>query len=397
MTVRILVLSFYYPPDLAAGSFRIDALVKALLANAGDNVQVDVVTTQPNRYHSFGAAAAQLQESPRLSVRRIPLPMHESGLLDQARAFAFYALGVRKAVQGKDYDLVVASSSRLMTAALGACVGYFIKTPLYLDIRDIFVDTLPELFPSRFGQLAAWIFSRIERLTIGQASRVNLISPGFLSYFAAHYPARDFSTFTNGVDEMFFKQLPGNVAVAPSGQLIRVVYAGNIGTGQGLHLILPEMAKRLEGVARFTIIGAGGALEKLQMTLKLRGVTNVEVIAPVERKALLKFYQDADVLFLHLNSFKSFRRVIPSKLFEYAATGKPILAGLAGYSARFTQAKISNASVFEPCDIEGAVQALLSLSLAPVTRETFMQDYSRVSIQKRMAIDVLETLRRRPA
>jgi glycosyltransferase involved in cell wall biosynthesis len=150
-------------------------------------------------------------------------------------------------------------------------------------------------------------------------------------------------------------------------------------------------------VARFTIIGAGGALEKLQMTLKLRGVTNVEVISPVERKALLKFYQDADVLFLHLNSFKSFRRVIPSKLFEYAATGKPILAGLAGYSARFTQAKISNASVFEPCDIEGAVEAFLSLSLAPVTRETFMQDYSRVSIQKRMAIDVLETLRRRPA
>lgn len=396
MTVRILVLSFYYPPDLAAGSFRIDALVKALLAKAGSGVQVDVVTTQPNRYRAYGAAAAELQESPGLSVRRIALPAHESGLLDQARAFVSYALGVRQATKGKDYDLIVASSSRLMTAALGAYLGFSIKTPLYLDIRDIFVDTLPELFPSRLGQLAAWIFSRVERLTISQASRVNLISPGFLSYFSTHYPSREFSTFTNGVDEMFFKQLPGKVTGANGGQSIRVVYAGNIGTGQGLHFILPEMAKRLEGVAHFTIIGAGGALEKLQSALKLRDVTNVEFIAPVERKALFQFYQDADVLFLHLNSFKSFRRVIPSKLFEYAATGKPILAGLAGYPARFTHTKISNASVFEPCDIEGAIEALFNLSLAPVTPNAFMNDYSRVSIQKRMAADVLDTLKRHP-
>lgn len=147
MTVRILVLSFYYPPDLAAGSFRIDALVKALLAKAGSGVQVDVVTTQPNRYRAYDAAAAELQESPGLSVRRIALPAHESGLLDQARAFVSYALGVRQATKGKDYDLIVASSSRLMTAALGAYLGFSIKTPLYLDIRDIFVDTLPELFP----------------------------------------------------------------------------------------------------------------------------------------------------------------------------------------------------------------------------------------------------------
>ncbi|WP_077046228.1 glycosyltransferase family 4 protein [Pseudomonas sp. KK4] len=394
MTIRVLVLSFYYPPDLAAGSFRVEALVKALLAEPCANVRVDVVTTQPNRYHSFGAAAAEFQECSRLTIRRIALPIHKNGLLDQARAFASYALGVSRAIKGKDYDLVVASSSRLMTATLGACVGFFTKTPLYLDIRDIFVDTLPELFPSRLGKIATWIFSRIERLTIGRAARVNLISPGFLSYFSAHYPRLSFSTHTNGVDELFFKKLPGKHGDADSEKLLKVVYAGNIGAGQGLHLILPALAKRLEGVAHFCVIGAGGLLGHLQLALKNSDVSNVEVIAPVQRKDLLKFYQEADVLFLHLNSFKSFRRVIPSKLFEYAATGKPILAGLAGYSARFTNTKISNASVFEPCDVEGAIEALFELSLEPVTREAFMNEYSRISIQKRMAMDVLSTLER---
>ena len=42
-----------------------------------------------------------------------------------------------------------------------------------------------------------------------------------------------------------------------------------------------------------------------------------------------------DVLFLHLNDYSAFRKVIPSKIFEYAATGKPIVAGVSGYAAEF--------------------------------------------------------------
>jgi len=56
MTTRILLLSFYYPPDLAAGSFRMEALVQALLKESSNNVQIDVITTQPNRYIAYTAA-----------------------------------------------------------------------------------------------------------------------------------------------------------------------------------------------------------------------------------------------------------------------------------------------------------------------------------------------------
>ncbi|MFP3500063.1 glycosyltransferase WbuB, partial [Pseudomonas sp. SIMBA_059] len=61
MKTRILFLSFYYPPDLSAGSFRAEALVKALLDNVGDHVEIDVVTTQPNRYHTFKTTASSFE------------------------------------------------------------------------------------------------------------------------------------------------------------------------------------------------------------------------------------------------------------------------------------------------------------------------------------------------
>jgi glycosyltransferase involved in cell wall biosynthesis len=389
MTTRILLLSFYYPPDLAAGSFRMEALVKALLKESSNNVQIDVITTQPNRYLAYTAAAADSQQSPTLNIRRIGVRPHKSGYLDQARAFASYASGACKAVRGKKYDLIVASSSRLMTASLGAYIAFRSKTALYLDIRDIFVDILPELFPGRLGWLAAKTFRPIEGFTIRQAKMINLTSPGFFSYFYARYPDKAFSMRTNGVDELFLSPPPPKHIVKLPGDVINVVYAGNIGAGQGLDLILPQMAKRLEGVAYFYIVGAGGGLDNLRQALQLANVSNVELIAPMERSGLLAFYQKADVLFVHLNSFKSLHRVIPSKVFEYAATGKPILAGVSGYTARFITTNIINATVFEPCDVDGAVTGLKDLSLNFVRREAFVKNYSRLLTQKGMARDVL--------
>ena len=43
---------------------------------------------------------------------------------------------------------------------------------------------------------------------------------------------------------------------------------------------------------------------------------------------LLNYYNQANILFLHLNSIKAFEKVLPSKIFEYAASNKPILAGV---------------------------------------------------------------------
>ena len=62
---------------------------------------------------------------------------------------------------------------------------------------------------------------------------------------------------------------------------------------------------------------------------------NVVLSPPVPRYRLLDEYAQADVLLLHLNNKKAFEKVIPSKIFEYAVTGKPIVAGVAGYPATF--------------------------------------------------------------
>jgi hypothetical protein len=308
-------------------------------------------------------------------------------MLDQARAFAHFARVVARRVKGRQYDLVVATSSRLMTAALGAWTAGRLRAPLYLDIRDIFVDTLHEILPRAAAWPIAPAFSAIERWTVGRAARVNLVSEGFGSYFRSRYPTRTFSYFTNGIDEEFLPAT-GRAKREP-GRPIRVVCAGNIGQGQGLHRIVPALAERLNGRVQFKVVGDGGRRAELERVLAQSGVANVEVLPPMPRGVLIDEYHAADVLFLHLNDYEAFTKVLPSKIFEYAALGKPIWAGVAGYAAQFLAAEVSNATVFPPCDVEEALAAFERLDIRDAPRDAFVVKFRRKEIMRAMAIDVL--------
>ena len=56
-SMKILVLSFYYQPDLCAGSFRTTALIRELKKYT--DLEIDILTTMPNRYASFGVEALE--------------------------------------------------------------------------------------------------------------------------------------------------------------------------------------------------------------------------------------------------------------------------------------------------------------------------------------------------
>ena len=120
---------------------------------------------------------------------------------------------------------------------------------------------------------------------------------------------------------------------------VTVLYAGHIGEGQGLHAILPELARRMARTVCFRVIGDGGRKNALQMALALYGIENIEISSPISRDELIREYQDADVLFFHLNDHEAFKKALPSKLFEYAAMGKSIWAGVAGYTAEFVRSE----------------------------------------------------------
>jgi glycosyltransferase involved in cell wall biosynthesis len=385
--MKLLFLSFYYSPDLSAGSFRATSLAAALRERAPPATSIDVVTTLPNRYHGFTREAAETETSGNITIRRIGLPSHRSDMIGQARAYLTFARGALSYVAGKDYDVVLATSSRLMTAALGALVARKKHARLYLDIRDLFVDTIGDVLPGAFAWPVRSAFRFVERWTMRRADRINIVSRGFEDYFGARYPDRALSLFTNGIDDEFLDVVPsGTSAVKQGGSRATIVYAGNIGEGQALHSVLPGLARALHQCADFVVIGDGGRRRVLESAVA--GIDNVELREPMDRAQLLDAYRSADVLFLHLGALPAFERVLPSKVFEYAALGKPVLAGVAGYAAQFIRDEIGNAAVFDPGDVSGAVRAFQSLTLREQPRPEFVEKYARANIARAMADDI---------
>ena len=351
--------------------------------------EIEVITTMPNRYASFEIPAPTFEQEQNVTIRRIKLPAHRSGKFDQSKAFLFFAKEALKLTKNKEYTLIFATSSRLMTASVGAWIAFRKKTKLYLDIRDIFIDNINHIFPSKLAACFRPVFSILEKCTFSRADKINIVSQGFKDDFNLRYPKVALSYFTNGIDPEFLTTAKRINHQSVDAKPLTVLYAGNIGAGQGLDGIIPDLAKQLEGRAHFKIIGDGGKRNCLEQAIKDRNCVNVELLSPMNRKRLIMEYQKADILFLHLSDYSAYRKVLPSKIFEYAATGKPIWAGLSGYSADFVHTELTNTAVFYPGDTTDALHTFSKLKLETETRSHFIQKFSRDSVMSAMALDIL--------
>ena len=96
--VKFCFFTFYYPPDLSAGSFRTKALVENLIAQMNSNDSLVVITTSPNRYRSYEVKAETLKIKRNLKIYRISLPKHTGSMISQAFAFSIYSFQAIKFV-----------------------------------------------------------------------------------------------------------------------------------------------------------------------------------------------------------------------------------------------------------------------------------------------------------
>lgn len=389
--MKIVLFSFYFPPDLSAGSFRSNSLVKALDDKIKNSDQIHIITSQPNRYLSHRVRASSREEKNKITIHRINVPSHNSGMILQTYAYSIFAINAFiKCMQIKP-DFLIGTTSRLMTGFLTYISASFLKRKYFIDLRDILSETLSDIFTyksSFLGKIVKNSLSMIDKIVLKNAAGVNVVSEGFPAYFDNQgIDTSNWSFFPNGIDDEFLNYTACTNSDDKDTKII-ILYAGNIGRGQGLEFIIPDLAEGLGSKYLFKIIGDGGSFSNLKERILNRKINNVQLLAPMSRVELINHYSTADILFLNLNNINAFQRVLPSKLFEYIALKKPIIAGLSGYSATFLKKYASYASVFSPGDSESAMNAIKNSSRNDVSElevENFINNFSRASIMDEMA------------
>tara|TARA_B100000925_G_C22002900_1_gene472176 strand:- start:546 stop:1724 length:1179 start_codon:yes stop_codon:yes gene_type:complete len=384
---KFLLLSYYYDPDLSAGAFRTKSLINSIMLESSKN-KIFLVTTQPNRLGECEKRPT-VERLNQLTVFRAPVVAFGKKEIHQLINFFIFVNFVTLISIFIKFDVINATTSKLGTGLLGAFISKLKGKPLFLDIRDIFTDTYLSL---RSKNLLYKIFEKLELLAFKRATKINFVSKGFIDYYdKKSLLSGDVHTYTNGIDDLFLDHF----SIKKNKQakkITQVLYAGNIGEGQALHKVLPYIARELEDSHFFTVVGGGSLTKIFEEKVKSLNLSNFRLIEPVKRERLVDFYDESDILFLHLDDVEAFRKVLPSKLFEYGSSGKPIVAGVEGYAKTFCNENFGDGcEVFDPCDWRSAVMAFRNFqnNIPSISRQDFCHLYSRSSIMKRYAKDLI--------
>ncbi len=238
-----------------------------------------------------------------------------------------YAL---KAAKRHGADLVMVTAPPFSSMFLGWAAARLLGLPLALDFRDDWAGLYTHAYGiQKGGSLWKKAVIRSERFLVRRASLVIGNTPALTRRLEAdHGGEARFTWLPNGYDtDDFIDQSPHRPPEKPAGRL-HVLYTGTVFEGSPLHhfwggvALLPQALREklwVEVVGR-VLPGQTADPGLAGLTVKVRGYE--------PHAKVLSRMMSADLLLLTLGAQSDETRVVPAKLYEYMAAGRPILASV---------------------------------------------------------------------
>ncbi|MDP3732023.1 MAG: glycosyltransferase [Candidatus Omnitrophota bacterium] len=242
--------------------------------------------------------------------------------------FAFLkGLGILR--KEKDLNLIYISVKPFSSLFIAILLKKISGLPLVIDFRDAWTDFNPYFWkdkPSYLLRLEAFI----EKLAVDTADRVISVNENIVNDFMTKYaysPASKFDYIPNGFDREDF-----DGALLPQNKdLFCITYAGNLYAERSpedfftaLKMLLkdsPDLRKSI----RFRYLGRiTGANYKFFCDGELKGIIQLEGMLPY--RECLRIIRQSNLLLFIEDQVAISDRLLPSKIFEYLASGRPVLA-----------------------------------------------------------------------
>jgi glycosyltransferase involved in cell wall biosynthesis len=218
---------------------------------------------------------------------------------------------------------------------------------------------------SAAGRFFKWLDS-----SACERSKIVLLDTGeHISYFVDTFgqdPAKFARVFV-GAETDIFRPLP---ARAPDGSF-RVFYYCTFHPVHGTEHVLEAAGLLTEWEdIRFTVVGGGQERRRLDRLRRRLGLENVEFIDWIEYGDLPDAIAASDVcLGGHFGDVSKSRRVIPGKLYQFIAMGKPVIAGDNPANRELLEHR-RDAYLVEMASPRAIADAVLELKGDAVLRET---------------------------
>jgi len=310
--MNVALVTANFPPQRSAGANRLAAMARTFRDRG---VGVAVFAARFSDDESLAATDSDLIPFttwvPTRTARRTSFVIR---FIDEW----IIARDVLKALKPDSFDFIVVSMPILSFLLLAPFLVS--RHKLVIDVRDLTWEY--RISQSRIVRLMQRFLAIWAIWSLRAARIVVTATEAEKKYIESRLPRVRVIQVANGIEQVTLDQLASCSSPANgSASCPSLMYAGALGTAQGV-AIIADAASRLPEW-RFEVIGDGLEAEILRRVKGQRNVPNLDLQGPLPRAEVLAKYSEATVLFARLRT--GFATAVPSKLYEYLATGKPIV------------------------------------------------------------------------
>lgn len=365
MKKHILVIAQYFYPE----QFRINDICTEWVKRG---YKVTVVTGIPNYpqgkyYPGYGLFKKRKEIYNGVEIIRIPLiPRGKNSIMLALNYLSFVVSGFFWKVFTKikaDYVFIFEVSP--MTQALpGVWYAKKREIPCYLYVQDLWPENVEIItgitnkhLIGSIGKMVDYIYERCTKIFATSISFVDSIAK-------RDVPKEKIQYWPQYAEDFYLPLEKNSIKEIPSDDAFNIIFAGNIGSAQGLD-ILPKVAvllkyKDLNRKIRFNIVGDGRYKETLVEQVNSKHVANMFNFIPKQPATRIpEFMAASDVAFICLTDSPLFEMTIPAKLQSYMACGIPILVSANGEIAKIISE--ANAGLCSPSgDVEKLAENIIN-------------------------------------
>ncbi|MBO7229815.1 MAG: glycosyltransferase family 4 protein [Bacteroidaceae bacterium] len=334
--MKVLVVSYYYEPELGAAPSRMTNLVKGLKASG---VEVDVLTSFPNYPKGRIFDGYRRRFSIKETVDGVNVYRYwtyatvSRNPIKRVLAMTSYAVSMwafafkRKLIKG--YDRVIVQSPPIMVSASAVLLfkKLFGKNTI-LNVSDLWPGSAVELGFVRKGSLYFKVLSSLERFIYRNANSVMGQSQEIVEHVCDMFPDKRTFLYRN------LQPLDGTpLPVRKRNERLKIVYAGLFGVAQDMLSLLKSVDFKALGV-EMHLYGGGNQMDDVLAYVN-EGDKNIWYHGYVSKQEMNEELKKYDLSVIPLAA--PIYGAVPSKIFDLLPAGIPILFSGEGEGARIVE------------------------------------------------------------
>jgi colanic acid biosynthesis glycosyl transferase WcaI len=403
MSMRIGILSYFYPPEPA---FIPGSLAEELAARGHE---VRVLTGFPSYpagrvYPGFRQRWSEETTTGGLTVRRVArYPSHDASTVRRMASQATFAASTSLAAPRyfAEVDALYVYDAPATSVAANALLRVTRRIPAVVHVQDAWprsMHTPPASAAAPPGRLAAGGFANALRRFYQSAHGIAVSAPSMRELVVERgADERRVRMVLNWTNERIFRPAratrEARRAIGHRGRCT-IMYAGNMGPYQRIETAL-RAAATTHSLFDLVLVGSGTEEKRARRLCAELGATNVRFIGQRPADEMAGLYNAAEYQLVMMRDLPVLHGTVPSKLQAALSAGSPVVASAGGDTVDLVERARAGLScppedwraLADRFALASAIPARARLEMADRARESYLQ-----AMSLRAGVDQIERM-----